>query len=274
MAIEAKRGCGYRKVGGLYLVADGAGSPCCKMPLRLSVCPCCGEGVKQARGWTWIDAGKMFPAGGCVGDAITKSFCPVVNPALLGRVGLLWVGEKFYPRPVDFLSEAATSGISRRLSKVPREFKAGETWVLFAHPKAIEVPHEVVESEEGGFYVRRPEGTSDAKMIHGDVLRATREEAEKLAREIDLQDPAYAPGVIRISKPRGFERVVKQSEYDAAKLEKIRESEARMAKEEFEPSPLLAKYNADLKRGVTWFPVPDDDRDHQGSAYDKEEAEA
>jgi hypothetical protein len=28
MAVEPKRGCGYRKVGGIYLVSGGEGRPC------------------------------------------------------------------------------------------------------------------------------------------------------------------------------------------------------------------------------------------------------
>lgn len=35
MAVEARRGCGYRKAGGLYLVASGMGSPCHRLPIPL-----------------------------------------------------------------------------------------------------------------------------------------------------------------------------------------------------------------------------------------------
>lgn len=57
-----------------------------------------------------------------------------------GRAGLLWVGEAFYPTPDDFSTEAARQGISRRIHQIPREFKLGETWVLFAHRKTIDRP--------------------------------------------------------------------------------------------------------------------------------------
>ena len=60
MAIEQKRGCGYRKVGGLYMVGGGIGVPCDRLPYELTVCPCCSQGVKQSRGWTWIDVAKFF----------------------------------------------------------------------------------------------------------------------------------------------------------------------------------------------------------------------
>ena len=41
MAIEPRRGCGFRKTGGLYLVGDNQGQPCCRLPIILHVCPAC-----------------------------------------------------------------------------------------------------------------------------------------------------------------------------------------------------------------------------------------
>ena len=58
--ITAPRGCGLRKPGGLYLVAGAPNAPCGKLPLELTVCPCCGQGIKFARGWTWVDADRLF----------------------------------------------------------------------------------------------------------------------------------------------------------------------------------------------------------------------
>jgi hypothetical protein len=52
--IEHKRGCGYRKPGGMYLVSLGIGRDCGKLPIPLTVCPCCGAGIKFSRGFTWI----------------------------------------------------------------------------------------------------------------------------------------------------------------------------------------------------------------------------
>jgi hypothetical protein len=54
----------------------------------------------------------------------------------MGQVGLLWVGEKFYPTPYDFSQEAGVMGISRRIPALPKDFKLGETWVFLAHQKA------------------------------------------------------------------------------------------------------------------------------------------
>lgn len=137
MAIEGRRGCGYRKVGGLYLVGSGEGIPCCKLPVVLHICPTCGGGVKQTRGWTWIDPKPWFANKTCSQPAyLGGGACIAATPEAFGeRVGLLWIGTAFYPTPGDFLKEANAMGISRRITAVPRGFKVGEHWVFFAHPK-------------------------------------------------------------------------------------------------------------------------------------------
>jgi hypothetical protein len=131
MAAEARRGCGYRKVGGLYLVADGFGTHCCKIPFDLTVCPTCHAGIKQSRGWTWIDP-RPFTNTQCTAKN-QRIHCPL--NALPDRVGLIWIGAEHYPSPGDFSIEVARMGLSRRIKAIPRGFKLGETWVLFAHPR-------------------------------------------------------------------------------------------------------------------------------------------
>lgn len=154
--IEGKRGCGYRKPGGIYLVGPPMGQSCCKLPWPLTVCPCCSAGIKPARSWTWVDPGLLFInkeglpitchkiidlAVACVpwSEASTSIPCPLSQPKQMGMAGLIWIGEKFYKTPSDFLREANTMGISRRISTVPKGFELGRTWVLLAHRKGI--PH-------------------------------------------------------------------------------------------------------------------------------------
>jgi len=140
---EAKRGCGYRKPGGLYLVSGQPSAPCGKLPLELTVCPCCGQGVKPARGWTWVDPVPLFLHVECRSDHGVRvqhdecENCPLddYNVYQLGDVGLLWIGEKFYKTPEEFLAEGMEQGISRRISAIPNDFEIGKTWVLFAHRK-------------------------------------------------------------------------------------------------------------------------------------------
>ena len=61
---EAKRGCGYRKAGpdgtGLYLMGEITWSVCERLPFPLTVCPCCGAGVKHTRAFRWIEPTKLF----------------------------------------------------------------------------------------------------------------------------------------------------------------------------------------------------------------------
>lgn len=133
---DRQRGCGWRKEGGLYLVAAGLSQPCGKLPLPLDVCPTCHAGIKPTRGWTWVD-GEALTVPRICANALPGGSCQCPLAARLGRVGLLWIGEQFYPTPAHWIHEAQTQGVSRRISAVPKEFKVGETWVFVAHRKVI-----------------------------------------------------------------------------------------------------------------------------------------
>lgn len=220
MATEAKRGCGYRKVGGLYLVGSGGGVPCDRLPIPLEVCACCGQGIKQGRGWQWVDAAGLLGGNHQVPTSVNNGHgimlepchcnggaCPICHHvASMGKVGLLWIGAQFYPTIEAFEAEAKTLGISRRISsnQLPRGFEIGKSWVLFAHARG--------------------------------VIKATG----------DLT-AAYVPAIFRVWKPERIERIYTESQ---------RGSDA---------------VQADEKRGITPVFVPDNDRDHQGSVYDKDE---
>lgn len=171
---DKKRGCGWRKPGGIYLVSAGLAAPCGKLPIPLTVCPTCGNGVKPARGWTWID-----------GTTLAK--CPMSGTP---KVGLLWVGDKFYS-PDTFTREAAQQGVSRRISTIPKDFKLGETWVWFAHRKAITEP--CPDCKETS--------TSKCKRCDGD-------------------GSIYTAGIFHAFKPTAIEYVVKGDESDE-ELERI-----------------------------------------------------
>jgi hypothetical protein len=153
MAVEAKRGCGYRKVGGLYLVGGTDGIACDRLPIAIEICRCCGQGIKQSRGWSWIDiAGlvggdhkNLVQSNSELTGPITTEFpcrcgggvCPLChNVAAMGRGGLIWVGTQFYPTIEAFEAEARAQGISRRIAAIPRGFKLGDV-VLFAHPRGV-----------------------------------------------------------------------------------------------------------------------------------------
>lgn len=196
MAIEAKRGCGYRKVGGKYLIGGNWGEDCHRLPFLLDVCPTCKNGIKQSRGWTWVD-GKTLFAPACPSNLTHCLSCPICQGEPLKEAGLLWIGEKFYPTPQHFAHEGLKQGISRRISAIPRGFKLGETWVLLAHSKAVKV------------------------------------------------DGNLMPGIFWAFKPTRIEELITESQATAEKLEEL------------------------AKRSITPVIVPDDDRDHQGSVYDR-----
>jgi hypothetical protein len=128
---ERERLCGYRKKGGIYLVSDGLASPCDKLPIPLTVCEFCGGGIKQGRGFAWIKS-DLFESKYCGGACGT---CPLSKPGK--KMGLMWVGNKYYSSAEVFTKEAAIMGVSKRLNQIPFEFVIGETWVALAHPKAV-----------------------------------------------------------------------------------------------------------------------------------------
>ncbi|MCK4958675.1 MAG: hypothetical protein KAT00_04735 [Planctomycetes bacterium] len=199
---EGPRGCGYRKVGGTYLVCDGPGHPCEILPLELHVCSTCGQGIKPARGWTWINPREMFQ----------HERCPKCNPYGLGftqseegdapikcrfiqvqKAGLIWIGEQFYPTPADFNREADGMGVSRRITCVPRGFVLGESWVLLAHRKV-------------DFYdkiARKVEQTDQAFVM------------------VDSNDDHLRPGIFTAFLPSRIEKIVdeKATETDIRQIE-------------------------------------------------------
>ncbi|GAJ18049.1 unnamed protein product, partial [marine sediment metagenome] len=60
MAVEERRGCGFRKVGGMYLCGEFVSSPCDRMPFPLTTCPVCGQGIKVSRGFTQVNPFQLW----------------------------------------------------------------------------------------------------------------------------------------------------------------------------------------------------------------------
>ena len=135
MAIEAIRGCGYRKVGGFYLVGDFTFVPCDRLPVPLVCCPACGEGIRPIRSWREINPLKLFG----LHDPCTDKHrprCLICQPPD-DLAFIMTVGAKFYPTPGDWMQEAANQGVSKRLRSVPRKLKVGKTVIYMSHPRAI-----------------------------------------------------------------------------------------------------------------------------------------
>jgi hypothetical protein len=141
MACEAKRGCGFRKVGGIYLVSGDAWDDCDRLPFPIGYCPVCHEGMKFPRSPREINPLKLLglheqctetphdwgaPAGAC------RVCQPTEEVAYL-----LGVGEQFYKTPAIFMEEAHRLGISKRVAAIPKKLEVGKTWVYLVHRHAM-----------------------------------------------------------------------------------------------------------------------------------------
>lgn len=216
MAVEARRGCGYRKQGGLYMVSGGQGVPCDRLPIPLDVCPVCSHGFKQARGWSWVDLAGLVggPHESCRDP---WNPCPLCHdPKSVGKAGMLWIGEKFYKTPGEFMQEGQSLGFSRRIKALPRGFKIGETYVLLAHPKTVR-KMEPAELQTG--------------------------EGEPVLIEV------FKPGIFTLWRPSAIEKILPESKRGSEEVQELE------------------------KQGIRPVFVPDNDPDHKGSVYDKEEEE-
>lgn len=160
---ESERGCGYRKPGGKYLMGGSIGKACGRLPIPLTVCPCCNQGIKQTRGFSYLPAELISKSQQLLcGMDVDCSLCEPFSGIARGEIkeiGLMWIGEKFYPSYKDFIKEANTQGISKRIAAVPRGLEIGKTWVALAHPKVV--PHGVDDKGKpvlspGIFRVFRP----------------------------------------------------------------------------------------------------------------------
>lgn len=162
MAAEQRRGCGFRKVHGLYLVGGMAWSQCDRLPFPLDVCPTYGHGIKVGRGMTGINpmalfgnhdkAIPTFPGERSIIKMVCKDKvrpCMVCDPTTTPAFIML-VGEKFYSTPQDFIVESLRMGISKRIAQIPRHLVLGETVVYLAHHKACIVQEEVAVTRDFG----------------------------------------------------------------------------------------------------------------------------
>lgn len=181
---EEKRGCGYRKIGGLYLTGDpGITLICDGLPLALEPCGCCGfvppfsrnlqkiqaQYISQAekKKHTTINVDELAQGiehrdlSVIVGESMKCSCppdCPICS-TVRGFLehepfGLMFVGKKFYS-PRSFIQEAENMGVCKRIPDVPKWLRLGETWVLLAHYEVPTVSLEKLSSNE--MYMKEPE---------------------------------------------------------------------------------------------------------------------
>jgi len=161
LPIEPRRGCGYRRVGVLYLVGSGLARPCPNMPLPIKPCPTCGYEPPFYRDYMWISKSYIIEMRNLYGNPEAEDEgCPICDAENIDmeRYGLMWVGRKFYT-PESFVEEALKMGVSKAIKRIPKGLVIGKTWVLLAHRDAVrlgvdEEGNPITES--GIFYAFRP----------------------------------------------------------------------------------------------------------------------
>ena len=237
--LEEERGCGYRRVGKLYVRGAAAFKECDRLPILLSSCPVCGGGIRFSRGWIKIMPKRLFGKHGqyemhcpnCGAKMVGRemeAYCPecrtIVKTSEYGgcvdencgfchnppeTAYMLWVGEKFYT-PESFLQESKRLGISKAVATIPKDLIVGETVVYLAHRKAVK-----------GM-------VADSTTLTG-------------YKEVEF------PGVFATFVPTHFERLVKRSDFERNK----------------------EKYKEEMKRGIKIIVVPDDYEDRVAEAMER-----
>ncbi len=143
MAIEKVRGCGFRRIHGLYLVGNYVAVSCDRLPLPVGFCPTCGAGIHFTRSLSEVNPQKLWADHKRCSDKIRPCFvCDPPNALAY----VMMVGVKFYPTTSDFVTEAIEQGISKRIPFIPKKLKLGETIVYLAHSKACE-SYETTEAQ-------------------------------------------------------------------------------------------------------------------------------
>lgn len=171
---EKARGCGFRKPGGLYLRSDGPLTPCGQLPVDLIRCPCCDQGIKPARGISFVTGEILGLDGVCEGGSPERcDACPIGNITPQEKMGLMWIGSRHYSKD-SFIKEAAEMGISRRLPGLPRQFELGMR-VILAHREG--------RMKEDGTWVAQAFSVFTPQRI--EYVLAKGDTTEKLQRLVD-----------------------------------------------------------------------------------------
>lgn len=135
MATEARRGCGYRKVGGLYIVSGTNFDFCHRTPVKTPE-------IEFFRGYKEINPYHTI-GGRCNkfheielrnGGANYHCYlCSICNPPDQDHMhGLMFVGEGYYT-PESFMNEAVKLGVSKRISKIPENLVLGDSIIYVAY---------------------------------------------------------------------------------------------------------------------------------------------
>lgn len=158
MPSEERRGCGYRQIGGLYLVCDPLELIECDRDPKETVlerCQCCGRAFKFSRSIQTF-AAKIVLGTHDGKECTCPKKCLLCNPPDDATTYLMWVGRKWYT-PQSFKEEARRMGISKRIGpkSIPRDFVIGKSVVYLAMRSIHEDP-ETGEKKDAVFVAFRP----------------------------------------------------------------------------------------------------------------------
>jgi len=133
------------------------------MPFPLTVCPVCGQGIKVSRGFTQVNPYRLWGIHENCQDIFRPCFLcdPQDQPAYI-----MLVGEKYYKTPVEFLDEAFSMGISKRIPFIPKGLELGTTVIYLAHNKAIKV--NVAAAVQQAMSILEGEDTQQPKLVETD----------------------------------------------------------------------------------------------------------
>jgi hypothetical protein len=227
MAVEAKRGCGYRKAGGLYLVGDLSDA------VPVDYLPACVD-YAQTRAAEWASPARLLasvPPGEAEGFRRRE------------RALLMWVGETHYS-PASFLAEARRMGVSKRIAAIPSDAQPGDP-IALAHPAAMTVTAETAEPWPQTVHCGRCLDVPVATALTNGLRNAAgkqlvqRKDGTAAPRALPTHDPLHVAGVFCLFTLQAVELVLPRSV--ASDPEIVRRCAAR---------------------GVRIVSVPDDDPDH------------
>jgi hypothetical protein len=265
MAVESARACGYRKVGGLYLVGGGSSVTCDRLPYPLEECPACGRVAEQNRSHEWPEYFTDHE----VADPSHRASVILTRPKPHGarRYTREWVegvgrmGDRpCRDRETTEAMRKPLAGFYRAQAQAGLHDPICERWterrLLLWVGRAFYTPEAFSkEAAEMGISRRLTQIPKGLKLGETWVLLAHPDACyEPVSWAFHWLygdgDVGRAPGVFYGFRPERLELILRQS--DA--------TPERIAKE--------------AVRGVTVVAVPDDDKDHQGTVWRKTDEEA
>lgn len=152
MAVEKRRGCGFRVVHGLYITSGPLSFTCDRLPIPTNLCKCCGNFVREFQGVQSFkplellgnhgvcEMCEKFPRDGIHECSHTNCTDPLTCMACFPRPApeetkdfMMWVGRSYYTKDT-FTAEAALLGVSKRIASngVPIGMVPNQSWIFLA----------------------------------------------------------------------------------------------------------------------------------------------